>query len=88
MAENLICPKCNSTKIIPGCRIMDRGHYSGDAGDLTVVFYDNPNALIFKGTHQGTLYAQICGDCGFTEMFLEDAQEVYAAYLESQQNQE
>src|SRR4030095_141567 len=40
-SQTLTCPKCSSMKIVPRVRIMDRGHYSTDAGDLTVVFYDS-----------------------------------------------
>ena len=83
MKETLTCPKCNSEKIVPRVRIMDRGHGSGDAGDLTVVFYDNPEALIFRGAHKGALFAQICGECGYTEMFLENPQDFHAAYLKA-----
>jgi hypothetical protein len=33
-------------------------------------YYENPKALIFKGTHTGTLTAYICGQCGYTEMYI------------------
>ena len=74
------CPKCSSKKIVPRVRVMDRGHYSGDAGDLALVIYENPEALIFKGTHEGALYAQVCGECGYTELYLDNPQELYSKY--------
>ncbi len=80
MAENITCPKCKSEKVVPQARVMDRGHYSGDAGNLTLVVYENPEALIFKGTHEGALYARVCGECGYTELFLENPEELYEIY--------
>ena len=81
-AETLTCPKCKSDKIIPRVRIMDRGQYGIDAGNLTVVFYEDPGALVFKGAHQGSLFARVCGECAYTEMFLENAEDLYALYRE------
>lgn len=63
---------------------MDRGHYSGDAGDLNLVVYANPDAMIFKGGLNSSLYARVCGDCGYTELFVENPAELYDVYLESQ----
>jgi hypothetical protein len=59
---------------------MDRGHYSGDAGNLTAVTYDDPDALIFKGAHKSALFARVCGTCGFTELYLDNARELFEAY--------
>jgi predicted nucleic-acid-binding Zn-ribbon protein len=87
MAEAIACAKCKSEKVVPKVRIMDRGHYSGDAGNLTLVIYENPEAFLFKGSHEGTLYAQVCGDCGYTELYLDDPSKIYDIY-ESQQEKE
>lgn len=83
MQPDTRCAKCASPKIVPHVRIMDRGHFSGDAGDLSVVVYENPQALLFKGTHQGALAARICADCGFTELYLENPQELYRIYSQA-----
>jgi hypothetical protein len=56
---------------------MDRGHYSGDAGDLTAVTYESPDALFFKGAHKGSLYAKVCGACGYAELYVENHRELY-----------
>jgi hypothetical protein len=88
MAEVLVCAKCQSEKIIPSARVMDRGDYSADAGNLTLVVDENPEALVFKGSHKSELYARVCGDCGFSELYVEDPQELYQVYAEFQPQDE
>jgi len=75
------CPKCQSSKIIPDVRILD--HNYSVTGDLSVEIYENPNALLFKGAHQGKLQARICGQCGYTELYLENPHSLYSAYQRS-----
>ncbi|MFN2513245.1 MAG: hypothetical protein ABR568_17710 [Pyrinomonadaceae bacterium] len=48
---------------------------------LSVEIYEKPDAMIFKGTHEGALTASICGECGYTELYVENPQELYSAYL-------
>jgi hypothetical protein len=67
------CPKCNSTKIIPKVRMVDRGEYNA-VGDLTVSFN---NAL------EGVLRAWICGACGYVETYVDHPDELYDAYAKS-----
>lgn len=83
MSEVLICAKCGSDRIVPNARVRDRGHLNSDAGNLTLIVYEKPDALLFKGAHQGELAARVCGDCGFTELFVEDAPELYDVYRQS-----
>ncbi len=87
MTETDVCAKCRSAQVMPKVRIMDRGHYSGDAGDLTLVLYEDPEALIFKGTHEGSLSARVCGACGYVELFLQNPQELYAVYQDAKNKQ-
>ena len=82
MTDILVCPKCNSGKIVPNARVMDRGHLNTDAGELSVIVYERPDALVFKGSHSAELSARVCGDCGYTEFFAEEPQELYDVYLE------
>jgi len=87
-SETLTCAKCNSEKIVPRVRIMDRGHYGSDTGkDLTVVFYEDPDAFIFKGAHTGSLFARVCGECGYTEMFLTNPEDLYSVYKDGEDRQ-
>jgi hypothetical protein len=76
------CPKCGSSKIIPKARILDQGQ--GSDGDLKVVIYGNPKALIFKDRLYGKLMADICGDCGHVELRVENAEELYDHYEASE----
>jgi predicted nucleic-acid-binding Zn-ribbon protein len=73
------CFKCHSKNVVRNVRIMDRGHYSGDAGDLALVVEENPDALFFKGVHQIPLLAHVCGECGYAEFYVKDP----AAFLEA-----
>jgi hypothetical protein len=75
------CPKCGSTKIIPGVRIVDQGQYSG--GTLQVVIVGNPEALIFKDCRYGDLTADICAACGHVELRVENSEELYEHYRQA-----
>lgn len=87
MPDETVCPKCKSENIIRNVRVMDRDHYSGDSGaSLSLVVYENPDAMIFKGAHEGSLSAWVCGECGFTQLFLDNPRELYAIYEESRRN--
>ncbi|HYG62330.1 MAG TPA: hypothetical protein VEL74_07100 [Thermoanaerobaculia bacterium] len=78
------CAKCRSTKVLPKVRVMDRGDYSLDAGELALIVYEKPEAMIFKGPHEGSLFARVCGECGYTEMYLENPGEFYRLFTETQ----
>ena len=76
------CTKCQSRKIIPKVRIIDRADYNGTT-NLTVHVYESPDALIFKHTHDGVLSAWICGECGYVETYVDNPGELYEAYQQS-----
>jgi hypothetical protein len=76
---SLRCAKCGSARIVPRATIWDRGEAQMPARSLTAYVYANPDALIFKGTTYATLYARICGDCGYTEIYADGAADLYAA---------
>lgn len=77
--EPLVCSKCGSQEVIPDVRIIDRGH-ANSRRDLEVELYENPDALIFKGTHAGTLIASICGRCGYAELRVSNPEELLEVY--------
>jgi hypothetical protein len=79
--HGLQCPKCGSSKIIPKARILDQGRHSD--GDLKVVIYGNPQALIFKDRLYGRLMADICGDCGHVELRVENPEGLYDHYRQA-----
>jgi predicted nucleic-acid-binding Zn-ribbon protein len=77
------CAKCGSTKIMPDIQVFDQGQHSD--GRLKVVIAEEPNALIFKRNKLTALRAQICGECGYTELAVEDPHMLYEAYLKSRE---
>jgi hypothetical protein len=79
------CPKCGSTKLILGVRILDQGQYSD--GSLKVAVDGNPYALIFKDRLYGRLTADICGRCGHVELKVSEASDLYEHYLQSKSAQ-
>jgi rubrerythrin len=81
------CSKCKSSKVIPRARIVDKAE-SYIPTDLTVHVYENPDAMIFKGTTSGTLHAWICGECGYVETYIDNPGELYSAYLRAKSRQE
>ena len=78
--NGLRCPKCGSSKIIPKARVIaHREHF----GDVQVIVYGNPDALIFTDPLYGKLMAEICGDCGHVEWRVENAEELYDHYRQA-----
>lgn len=73
------CSKCNSDKIIPKAKVIDRGDYNSE-GDLVVAIDENPDALIFKERFRTTTIAKVCGNCGFIEFYANNPNELYQAY--------
>ncbi len=77
--KNGICPKCESHDVIPRIRVID--HYGPLAGeDLSVQTYEKPDALLLKGAHTHTLHAWVCGDCGYTELYVDNPKELSRVY--------
>lgn len=72
------CPRCGSSKIMCGITVQDQGQYSD--GQLRVVVFGDPAALLFKDRLYGDLKAQICGACGFVEFRVANARELYRHY--------
>jgi ribosomal protein S27AE len=79
---NLKCSKCGSSKIIPLAGMIDQGQYS-DGTLKARVGYTNPEAWVFKGAVYAKLKANICGECGYTELVAEEPAALYDAYLRS-----
>ncbi len=77
---DLKCKNCGSEKMIPGVQMLDQGHHS-DGTLKAHVGFEDPDAVIFRGAVYARLKANICGECGYTELFADDPAELYAAYL-------
>jgi predicted nucleic-acid-binding Zn-ribbon protein len=71
------CPKCQSSEIIPGVRVIDHTHLNQPL-DLSATVYTNPDAVVFKGAISHRFNAHVCGACGYTEFYVENPQELLA----------
>ncbi len=76
------CSKCGSERIIPLATMVDQGE-SSDGRLKAVVAYTNPEAWVFKGAVYATLKANICGQCGYTELIAGNPAALYDAYLKA-----
>ena len=78
------CPKCDSDKIIPSLPLPD--HYS-DVGAFTrqaeIEIQGAPKAWVFKDETKGQISLSICGECGYAELRVSNAQLLWAAYQRS-----
>ncbi len=76
-----VCPKCNSTKVIPKVDVLQ----NATGRSITALIVVNPKAFLFPGVHLSRLNACICGACGFTEIYAENHQNLYDAYVRSKE---
>ena len=74
------CTCCGSERIIPQASIWEE-----QIGQLRAYVFVKPTAILFKERVWANLYARICADCGHTDLFTDNAGELYEAYLRSQE---
>jgi hypothetical protein len=76
------CGKCESRRVIPKAKIVS----CADRPDLglTAVVARKPQAALFRGEVQTKLSARVCGECGYTEFFADEAGALFDAYVEAQ----
>ena len=79
-----LCPKCRSAKVIPNVRILD--HIYGGTVEPALEIQTRPHALMFKGGVARNLRAWVCGDCGYTELFVAEPHILWEAYQTTQQD--
>lgn len=77
------CAKCGSRDIVPDALVLDRGHGNIDAQELRAGVARRPDALLFRRTAKQELSARICGQCGYTELYVENPRALLAAYHEA-----
>jgi predicted nucleic-acid-binding Zn-ribbon protein len=82
MPDALHCIRCGSDDVIPRVRVVDRGD-SDTRRDLQVEVQRRPNAVIFKRAERSNLWAQVCGACGYTELYADAPRALHAAYLQA-----
>ena len=79
MQDSEMCPKCKSTNVIKRARFADRGH-GNSTDDQVIELFENPDAMIFKGAFKQTLHAWVCGTCGYTELYVDNPEELWKFY--------
>ena len=82
---NATCAKCGSGKMMLEIPLKDQGQYSDGQLKAQVGFL-HPEAAIFRGRTYAKLRANICGECGFTELFAENPRLLYEAYARTQKD--
>jgi hypothetical protein len=70
--------------MIPDVRAGERG-VGNIPMSLAVRVDENPDAIFLKGMTAEDLRAWICGDCGYTEFYVQDPQRLYLAHSKSRQ---
>jgi len=60
------CPKCGYSERLEGLRVITGAE---SFRDLRVETYRKPEALVFKGAVSTNLKADVCGVCGYTELY-------------------
>lgn len=78
------CSKCNSDRMIPNVRMLDRNHTY--TMDFSAEICEQPDALLFKGPVQVTITANICGNCGYCEFFANSPNELWQAHRNASRN--
>jgi predicted nucleic-acid-binding Zn-ribbon protein len=71
------CPKCESRKILMGARVIDKASKGGPALNLELAVNKDPDALLFKGEERFAIRAWACADCGYTELYTDNADVAY-----------
>ena len=75
------CPKCGSDKIMPNVRIVSIE--SGSSIQVHLEVYKDPEAVVFKGSCRDLLCAQVCGECGLTELYANRPRSLWKVYAKS-----
>ena len=70
------CPKCDSTERIPGVRVLDQDH--GNRVDLGATVQAYPAGFLFNGTVKHKFHARVCGNCGYTEFYVDEPKKLLA----------
>ena len=79
MPNRKTCAKCGSRDVIPEAPVPDKGD-AGVAGDMEMRIPENPHAWIFKGMQSTPVRADICGACGYMELYVEDPRLLWKTY--------
>lgn len=68
-----ICPDCKSAEIIPNVDVVE-------SGDLAIRIYEKPDVTL-RGMRQYPIKAWVCTQCGYTQLYVGQPQELRKSYL-------
>ncbi len=80
--EELQCPKCGSDLVIPDARLVEQDY--GAAHTVQVGEYASPGDSFFKWESRVDVRVQVCGACGFIELYAVTPDELYEAHRRAQ----
>ncbi|WP_412070514.1 hypothetical protein [Rubrivirga sp. IMCC43871] len=75
------CLKCGSDAMVPGVRVVDRGQ-NNHRHDSELGLQVRPDAVIFKREVRVGTWSQVCGDCGFVELYADDPAALWDAHID------
>lgn len=67
-----VCPNCRSTRIVPNADAVE-------TNDLSIRIYERPDVTLRQVRHF-PLKAWICTDCGFTQLYVSQPDELARSY--------
>lgn len=83
MVEQARCSRCGSEEVVPRVRVIERD--AGDSRqDVQVEVQRRPNALLFKRPERCSVFARLCGACGYLELYADMPRALHAAYLQAE----
>lgn len=82
--EELKCPKCGSDLVIPDARLVEQDY--GAAHTVQVGEYASPDSALFKWESRVDVRVQVCGACGFIELYATDPELLYEAHQRAQKD--
>ncbi len=73
------CLQCESERIAENVRAIDHGDHLATTHPLSLQTQTNPEAMIFKGSLEYPMRANVCADCGFVMLSVgtKDAENIY-----------
>jgi predicted nucleic-acid-binding Zn-ribbon protein len=72
------CPKCQARKVIPDVWVVDRAENGNK--QLSVRIDRDPSAWFDTGTEWTELRANVCGQCGYAELYASNPGALWKAY--------
>ena len=61
----MICLNCDSKEIVTDLLVTQ-----GDVGQFSLLDFEDPEALVFKGSIKAEVRAKVCADCGFVMFYV------------------